>query len=342
MPKRDLGYYVSLLPALVCITGNALGGVWTMGNVVFSLIGLGILETLSNKNHSNDHSSPKAVLPELLLLLHVVLHTLVLFTLFRGIYLGQLQGIYLVFAVLSCGVEAGSGAIIVAHELVHKASGIKRILGQYLLLSCGNYYFYIHHLRVHHRFVGTDNDAATAKKGESLYRFYMRTVMGQSKEAWNSEKIRLGKKGISEWSVKNIMVQNVLALSMIALLLGSFWGLWALGAWMGLVLVSNFLLEYVNYIEHYGLTRKSEERVSEVHSWNCDKSVSRFMLIDLSRHADHHFFASKPYHTLNTHANAPSMPGGYVSMVLPALVPRWWFKIMHPILDSLENRELSN
>jgi alkane 1-monooxygenase len=92
--------------------------------------------------------------------------------------------------------------------------------------------------------------------------------------------------------------------------------------------VANLLLEYTNYIGHYGLRRNEKERVNELHSWQSDKVVSRYFLIDLSRHSDHHFHAAKPFNTLVSYENSPVLPGGYASMFLPALFPPLWFSLV--------------
>lgn len=94
--------------------------------------------------------------------------------------------------------------------------------------------------------------------------------------------------------------------------------------------LANILLEYTNYIEHYGLSRKANERVNETHSWQSDRVVSRYFLIDLSRHADHHFHAAKPFNALISYKKSPVLPGGYSSMFLPALIPALWFKLVNP------------
>jgi alkane 1-monooxygenase len=92
--------------------------------------------------------------------------------------------------------------------------------------------------------------------------------------------------------------------------------------------VANFLLEYVNYIEHYGLTRRENERVNEMHSWQSDSIVSRFLLVDLSRHADHHYYAAKPFHTLDSHVKSPELPSGYAGLFFVAAIPPLWFKLI--------------
>ena len=108
------------------------------------------------------------------------------------------------------------------------------------------------------------------------------------------------------------------------------------------ILIANFLLEYTNYIEHYGLTRTEDERVKEDLSWQTDKVISRFFLIDLSRHSDHHYFASKPYHTLQTYENSPKLPGGYASAIYLALIPPLWFKVVNKCLDDYKNVSVLN
>ncbi|MCF8253757.1 MAG: fatty acid desaturase, partial [Bacteroidia bacterium] len=106
-------------------------------------------------------------------------------------------------------------------------------------------------------------------------------------------------------------------------------------AWFAHCIVANFLLEYVNYVQHYGLERNEKTRVTEAHSWDSDLFVSRFVLVDLSRHADHHYYASKPYHTLVNYEKSPKMPSGYAGMFVLAAIPPLWYKLMHKRLPEL-------
>lgn len=334
--KRDVKYLFSLLPALATIIGNTQGGALAWLNFVLSLVVLAIAELLLGKDTRNEHSPSNALLPEMILYAHVVAHGFVLFTFFDGIISGTLSGMDLVGAVLSTAVECGSGAIIVAHDLIHKASPVKQFLGRTLLLSTGNFYFFIHHLRVHHRFVATDEDAATAKRGESLYAFVLRTVAGQIIESFQSEEQRLAKKQRQAWSLSNLLLRDALTVFAVFVLIIFTLGLTPGLCWFAACVFANFLLEYINYIEHYGLTRDPKDRVNHSHSWNCDTWISRFLLIDLSRHADHHHVASRPYYQLQSFPHSPTLPGGYASLILPALIPRWWFALMHPRLDSLK------
>jgi len=58
-----------------------------------------------------------------------------------------------------------------------------------------------------------------------------------------------------------------------------------------------FYLETINYIEHYGLTRKKDENgiyesINKLHSWN---SISSPTMFRLQRHSDHHSHSFRPF-----------------------------------------------
>ena len=71
------------------------------------------------------------------------------------------------------------------------------------------------------------------------------------------------------------------------------------------------------------------ERVQPHHSWNCNRSLGRLVLFELTRHSDHHAHAKRPYQVLRHYETAPQLPAGYPAMILMALVPPLWFSIMN-------------
>ena len=102
------------------------------------------------------------------------------------------------------------------------------------------------------------------------------------------------------------------------------------------------LLETVNYIEHYGLTRSKNEngryeRVQPAHSWNSNHILGRSLLFELSRHSDHHFLANRKYQTLRHMDNSPQMPTGYPGMMVLSIFPPIWFFVVH---RSMRNQQL--
>lgn len=71
------------------------------------------------------------------------------------------------------------------------------------------------------------------------------------------------------------------------------------------------------------------ERVRPEHSWNASHLVSNRMLLSLARHSDHHAFVQRPYSELRHWEGAPQLPYGDATMVLLALVPPLWFRLMN-------------
>ncbi|MGI9433077.1 MAG: fatty acid desaturase, partial [Myxococcota bacterium] len=100
-------------------------------------------------------------------------------------------------AIVVVGASSGYSGIVVAHELIHRRSSVQRWLGRALLCAVMYEHFYTEHLRGHHVRVGTPEDPATARFGESFTRFYLRTVPAQFKSAWRIETKRLGDEGMS-------------------------------------------------------------------------------------------------------------------------------------------------
>lgn len=332
---RNYKYSLSLLPACFVITGNMAGGWFVSMNTVFSLGILALLENVVPEDKNNDADNGQ-LFPDALLYLHVGFQLLCMYSLFYAVRHHELNSIQYGLMALSTGINSGSSAIVIAHELIHRKNKWHRRAGKLLLFTAGNIYFYVNHLTIHHKWVGTERDPATARFGESVYRFFLRTTREQIITSYQAEWSRLKGKNVMEFAVRNYVTASALLVIAVFISLYYLLGVWAALVWVVQCKAANFLLEYTNYIEHYGLIRKENERVSEVHSWQSDKVISRFFLIDLSRHSDHHYYASKPYHKLVSYPESPVLPGGYVSMIYYALIPPLWFKTMHPRIRTNE------
>jgi alkane 1-monooxygenase len=308
-----------------------MGGIPTMLNLGYSLIVLPITEWLLSENDlKNDHHA-EAILPKLILILLSSLHLLVTVTLIYGIVHKNLHGIYIIFAAISSGINAGTNGIVVAHELIHKKEKYLRNIGIFNLVQVNYGHFYIEHIKGHHKYVGTQADPATAKYGENLYAFIIRTIRGQFLSAFFIESKRLYDRNKSQL-LNFVLIITIIEL-IISLFLFLYFGSKVLLAYVIYSIVSVFLLEYVNYIEHYGLKRDDQKKFEAHHAWQSNKITSRLGLIELSRHADHHMQASKPFHALNSHPGY-YLPSGYFGMFYIAIIPTLWFKMINPIIDA--------
>lgn len=328
MSRRNISYAFCLVPFLLTLSGNLLGGWWAGANLAFILLLLGGLEWLLPASKKNEEN-PSASLPNFWLFLALPLSLIVTGSLLFGIYTGTLAGGYVWLAAASTGFHSGAMGIVAAHEMIHRSDQRWVLGGKILLFNALNAYFFVDHLRVHHRYVGTLRDHATARYGEDFYTFLGRSLFGQCSEALQLEAAAARKKGRAAYGLYNYFVRN--SLGHLLLLLGLTLIGWPLAlAFLMQAAIANTLLEYTNYIEHYGILRPENTRVNTATSWQSDKWFSRFLLYDLSRHSDHHVHGARPYHQLRSFEDAPTLPGGYASLILPALIPPLWFRMIHP------------
>jgi len=234
--------------------------------------------------------------------------------------------------ILSMGSVAGAVGITFAHELLHRPGRFERGLADILLVLVSYPHFAIEHVHGHHRHVGTPHDPATARLGEGFYRFLVRTLTGGLRHAWQVERGRLARAGRHIWTPSNTMLRYATSVALVWVLVWLAWGPIGLATFLLQSVVAVVLLEAINYVEHYGLTRQTVdgryERVTAAHSWDSRHRVSNWLLINLARHADHHCIASKRYPALATPDRAPQLPAGYGSMLLLALVPPLWRRVM--------------
>ena len=242
--------------------------------------------------------------------------------------------------ILSMGLICGGYGINVAHELGHRNNKFEQFLSKTLLLSSLYMHFFIEHNRGHHKRVSTKEDPSSARYGENIFSFWIRSVFTGYISAWNIEFSRLKRLKKFKFSLENEMLRfqliQVLFVSSIYFVYGTQITIYFLFA----AVMGFLLLETVNYIEHYGLQRKINingkyERVQPFHSWNSNHPIGRIMLFELSRHSDHHFNASRKYQVLKNHENSPEMPTGYPGMMILSLFPPLWFYVMNKRIKKI-------
>ena len=56
--------------------------------------------------------------------------------------------------------------------------------------------------------------------------------------------------------------------------------------------------------------------------------MTNLFLYQLQRHSDHHAYPTRPFQALRHFDEAPELPSGYATMLLPALIPPLWYKMM--------------
>ncbi len=246
-----------------------------------------------------------------------------------------LSALELAVDVLAVGLLTGAGGITIAHELVHRKGRAERAMAEILMASVTYTWFCVEHVLGHHRNVATPRDPATSRLGESLYAFLPRTLAGSFASFWRLERDYARRRGIAPWDPRDRRLRYLAVLGLVHVGIAVAFGPIAWLAFAAQSAVAILLLEVVNYVEHYGLLRRETapgefERVRPHHSWNSTEWLSGAFLFHLPRHADHHAYASRPYHELRPWPEGPQLPWGYATAVLVALVPPLWRAAMDP------------
>ena len=249
-------------------------------------------------------------------------------------HLGGWEKFFVFFGV---GVMTGTVGINYAHELMHQKNKLERFWADALLAMVLYSHFRSEHLLVHHRYVATPRDPVTAHYNEGFHRFYPRVLRQSIKSAFRAEKAMLARKDRPWTDIRNPFFKYW-ALQAAFLILAVL-----LGGWVGLLLflvqagTAIWQLELVNYIEHYGLTRKhlgdgKYEHVQPRHSWNAAYRASNWLLINLQRHSDHHYKPDRRFPVLQNYgqSSAPQLPYGYPVMTVMAMMPWVWRRVMNP------------
>ena len=340
---KDLKYLMSYSIALFAFIGISLGGFYNYLAVVFTFVFIPVLEIIvkkSDEKYTDEEKKNRNLDPffDLLLYLNIpIVFGIFFFSLEK---LALASSVYdIIGIILSASIVMATNGINVGHELGHRKSLIARTCSKLLYLPCQYMHFYIEHNFGHHINVATPEDPATARYKQTVYSFWITSVIRTYVSAWEIQLKLLKVSKRSFFSIKNDMIfYTLFQLSFLVFIYYNF-GLYLTLLSILMSIVSFLFLETINYVEHYGLLRKKEpsgryERVKPHHSWNSNHTIGRIVLYELTRHSDHHFKSSKKYQILESLDECPHLPHGYPTSILLSLIPPLWFSIMNPLVRT--------
>jgi alkane 1-monooxygenase len=233
---------------------------------------------------------------------------------------------------VSLGMYYGAAGVNVAHELIHRTDKEwDKLVGRWLLAFTWDTGFAIEHVHGHHRNVGTENDPATARRGQYIVHFVWTSTIGQWLSAKRFEDERLKRRGLPNNPITNKFWRGQLMTLAVLVFYCAFLGWWGIPAFILSGAIGKIYLEVVNYIEHYGLVRIPGTRVEARHSWDSHRRVSGGMFYNLMLHANHHKIATRRYWELEQSPpeEAATLPRGYMAMILFAFLGRPFFRYIN-------------
>lgn len=346
MKIRPLKYLIPVSLYVLAFLAFTQTGAWCWLPVIYAWVIIPVTELLIKPDKKNMDAAEEEMaradkLYDYILYTVIILIYPMLYLFLRSMQEQNLAVNDIAGRVWTMGLICGTFGINVGHELGHRVNSFEQSLAKAGLLSSMYTHFFIEHNKGHHKNVATPEDPSSARLHEPVYLFYFRTIIFSYISAWKIANADAHKKNKPAFSLYNEMLQlqllQLVFLSIIIFVFGWKITLFYLCA----AAIGFLLLETVNYIEHYGLSRKKKEngnyeRAMPQHSWNSNHVAGRLMLFELSRHSDHHYLASRKYQVLRNHEEAPQMPTGYPGMMILSLVPPLWFYVMHKQMKKYE------
>ncbi len=235
--------------------------------------------------------------------------------------IGALSGLDLIGATLSTGIFAGIG-IIYGHELSH-TKGFAFVISRLMMGLSGSSHFCYAHVYNHHLELASEDDPATAPRGRNIYAHLPMSYIGQSKFLLDMETERLKRLDAPFLSWQNRWIRGFM-MSLPSILL-----FFVAGGWIGIGclaivwVISNFELEALNFLEHYGLIRETGQPIDYRHSWDNATAFTSWFFIEIGRQADHHDRGETHFWELDQ-VDAPNTGWGYFTLFAMALVPPVW------------------
>ncbi len=331
MRQVPLKFLMLPLAHLVAIAGLLAGGNWTgIGGLVLSTLVLvfDFVEDRSGVEEVSDLDATGKVILYSTAVLQVLIVGLALYAGTAGDGFLAALG-----AFFTLGVSFAFTCGNVGHELSHSTKRVDHEIARMLFALCMHSAVAIDHVHNHHIHVATEADPTTARRGQPLLHFVLRSYALVNRNSWLFEKRRALKKGYPVWSVKNrFLVGHAMELGYLALVAAVF-------GWAGVVLAlfaalfSIRSIEGFNYVAHYGLVRVPGERCEARHSWNSRKFISSSLMFNITAHSHHHQEPARPYCQLRVADNVPILPYGLAVMNLLALYPALFKRTMEPFIE---------
>ena len=319
-------FFLGLVPL-----GALLGGYWTFGAAAATMLCMPGLDLVFGEHDSRGSAANAFTrwLPRIYIVAQLAISAWMAAIVSRpGTGTVDVLGL-----AVSDGITTGVFGFVAAHEMIHSRDARLRSLGLAMLATSFYMQFSIAHLTGHHRLAATHDDPSSARLGEGLYAFILRSAAGQFREAWTFETSRMRRQGRPRFGINNRMTVYLAVEAALIIALGVI-GWRVLGFVVLVAVIAVALLETFNYVAHYGLRRRvgpdgKIERLGPNHSWNSRRRVDRAALLNMGCHSAHHDRPSRSFEQLRVQPGSAKLPFGYGTAILTALVPPLWKQIMN-------------
>ena len=168
-----------MLLGLLFFWGVSRPDAWVLLPVLISFIGIPFLDFIFGFSERNPTALESKVWARKRVwmpgpYLYVLSHFAILF--YGASQTSGASWLHSILLGVTVGVYTGGIGITVAHELLHRSAKTAKMTADFLLSSMFYPHFAIEHIFGHHFRVATPDDPASARSGETVYRFLIRSV----------------------------------------------------------------------------------------------------------------------------------------------------------------------
>lgn len=326
----------SLPPVLLLTLGTFEGGAWLWAAALYtSFFAFGLDEALGMASREGAPESTERAANRLSIVLAVAHLVLIPLAVAAVSGVTDLTTLERVLAFLGFGLFFGQVSNSNAHELIHRSSARLFGLGKWVYISMLYGHHTTAHRLLHHAHVATPLDPNFPPKGRSFYSYFPRGWVRSFTRGFAVERARAARTGR-----RNPYVDYVGGALVFLIAVWLAFGLAGVLAYLGLCFYAQSQLAMVDYLQHYGLARRKRPDGSyapqSIHnSWNSPHWFSSHMMVNASRHSDHHANPGRVYPALRLPDEMPVLPYSLPAMGIIALVPPLWFKLMDKRVDRV-------
>lgn len=329
---KNAGYLLALLPQLLFGIGVLIGFPWLA--VLFFFAVLPVVRLYVGNDESPPNATPS---PRLLAFLRAVPRLYFAAWALLLPWTMWLLGTRTFTPLEYVGIGVSFWIVVslntaVAHELSHASTRLDRTLGVLLDATVGYFHFMeehaSHHARTGH-YIGGD----AAKPGLSVYRYAVMRYVRSFADAWEFERVRLKRLGLS-WA-SNRLLRRILVPAAIAA------AFYAVAGWQGLVFYAAevvgaaFSVQAITYLQHWGLSQRHTPEVQDFgFAWEDGCWMQACVTLNHAYHGQHHLSLRQPFYKLALPKGSLTLPASYPVMFVLALFP--------PVFDRVMTARLSN
>ena len=328
----DLSLIASVphLLLLLSLPGAFYGGPSYLLPAILGFVFIPVLDVIFPQSANNQRRQDLPALLQTCLSLVPVSYTVLFFALFF-VHLHQLNNLSFGELVSSFASFVLTGAVLLAagHELIHKRQPVLKAVGEFTFNAFGYWQFPLAHVYNHHAFVATEQDNHAPKVSQSYWLYLARSYPKAVRFTYDRI-MEAAKDPASGWRSGKRFFIVYLGLPLGLLTLVFFWsGLVGVCFYIGVCLLSLMMAEAVFYLQHYGLSRRPDERVTPSHTWDSYHRFTNYLIFMVPRHADHHMNWQKDFYAMQCYEEAVPLPVGYLFLIPLAFIPPLFYGVMN-------------